>query len=88
MIALFQVCVHHQFHRVIVLFAECGLGQFFALLGILFWFGVLREVAAGNPVVVLLDIKLPKVDGLEVLRQMRAEATLRKVPVVMLTSSR
>lgn len=42
----------------------------------------------GNPVVVLLDIKLPKVDGLEVLQQMRADPTLRTVPVVMLTSSR
>jgi CheY-like chemotaxis protein len=42
----------------------------------------------GNPVVVLLDIKLPKVDGLEVLQQMRTDPVLRTVPVVMLTSSR
>jgi CheY-like chemotaxis protein len=42
----------------------------------------------GNPVVVLLDLKMPKVDGLEVLRQMRSEPKLRVVPVVMLTSSR
>jgi CheY-like chemotaxis protein len=40
------------------------------------------------PVVVLLDLKMPKVDGLEVLRQMRGDHTLRHVPVVMITSSR
>jgi CheY-like chemotaxis protein len=42
----------------------------------------------GVPVVVLLDLKMPKVDGLEVLRRMRADDGLRSVPVVMLTSSR
>jgi DNA-binding response OmpR family regulator len=42
----------------------------------------------GNPAVVLLDLKMPKMDGLEVLRAMRASEALRSVPVVMLTSSR
>ena len=42
----------------------------------------------GNPAVVLLDLKMPKMDGLEVLRAMRADPDLRSVPVVMLTSSR
>lgn len=42
----------------------------------------------GHPVVVLLDLKMPKVDGLEVLRQMRADPALETVPVVMITSSR
>ena len=42
----------------------------------------------GNPVVVLLDIKMPKVDGLEVLRQMKGDEKLKNIPVVMLTSSR
>lgn len=42
----------------------------------------------GNPAVILLDLKLPKVDGLEVLRHIRDSATLRSTPVVMLTSSR
>lgn len=41
----------------------------------------------GNPAVVLLDLKLPKVDGLEVLQAVRADPVLRAVPVVMLTSS-
>jgi CheY-like chemotaxis protein len=42
---------------------------------------------AGNPAVMLLDLKLPKVDGLEVLRQVKAEDSLRLIPVVVLTSS-
>jgi CheY-like chemotaxis protein len=42
----------------------------------------------GNPAVVLLDLKMPKVDGLQVLRQVKADETLRAVPIVMLTSSR
>lgn len=42
----------------------------------------------GVPAVVLLDLKMPRVDGLEVLRQMRADDALRAIPVVMLTSSR
>jgi len=43
---------------------------------------------AGNPAVVLLDLKLPKVDGLEVLKTVRETAALRSMPVVMLTSSK
>ena len=41
-----------------------------------------------GPTVVLLDIKLPKVDGLEVLRQIKADPRTRSIPVVLLTSSR
>jgi CheY-like chemotaxis protein len=40
------------------------------------------------PVVVLLDLKMPKVDGLEVLREMKAHPELKQIPVVMMTSSR
>ena len=42
----------------------------------------------GNPAVVLLDLKMPKIDGLELLRRMRGDRRFRTVPVVMLTSSR
>ena len=42
----------------------------------------------GDPAVVLLDLKLPKVDGLEVLAKVKGDPNLRHTPVVMLTSSR
>ncbi|KAF0812698.1 Response regulator rcp1 [Andreprevotia sp. IGB-42] len=42
----------------------------------------------GNPAVILLDLKLPKVDGLEVLKAIRETPELRSIPIVMLTSSK
>ena len=42
----------------------------------------------GNPVLMLLDLKMPKVDGLEVLRQVKSSAQFKTIPVVILTSSR
>jgi CheY-like chemotaxis protein len=50
--------------------------------------GLFKLRATGHPAVVLLDLKLPKVDGLEVLKQIKNDPDLRQVPVVMLTSSR
>jgi CheY-like chemotaxis protein len=50
--------------------------------------GEWKERAPGNPAVILLDLKLPKIDGLEVLDRIRSNTTLKSVPVVMLTSSR
>ena len=44
--------------------------------------------SAGNPAVVLLDLKLPKVDGIQVLEKIKSEPSLQSVPVVMLTTSR
>jgi CheY-like chemotaxis protein len=42
----------------------------------------------GNPVVILLDIKMPRVDGIQVLRQLKSDVQMRLIPVVVLTSSR
>jgi len=50
--------------------------------------GKFNERPAGNPVLVLLDLKMPKVDGLEVLKTIKQDPSLRSIPVVMLTSSR
>jgi len=49
--------------------------------------GDYAERSEGNPAVILLDLKLPKVTGLEVLEAVRGSPALRSVPVVMLTSS-
>lgn len=53
----------------------------------LFREGPFAERPSGNPAVVLLDLKLPKVDGIQVLERIRNHPELRSVPVVMLTSS-
>lgn len=50
--------------------------------------GEFRNRNNGNPAFVLLDLKMPKVDGLEVLRQMKGDERLKAIPVVILTSSR
>jgi CheY-like chemotaxis protein len=42
----------------------------------------------GLPVVVLLDLKMPKLDGLEVLSQVKSDPVLKRIPIVMMTSSR
>jgi DNA-binding response OmpR family regulator len=50
--------------------------------------GKYRTRTSENPAVLLLDLKLPKVDGLEVLQQIRSDEKLKLIPVVVLTSSR
>jgi CheY-like chemotaxis protein len=57
-------------------------------LDFLYHRGNYEKLPPGNPVVVFLDLKMPKVDGLEVLRQMKSDDSLKMIPVVMLTSSR
>ena len=50
--------------------------------------GRYRLRAPGQPVVLMLDIKMPRMDGLEVLRQIRSDPALKMLPVVILSSSR
>ena len=50
--------------------------------------GSFAQRPAGNPLVILLDLKMPRMDGVQVLRQVRAAEQLDLIPVVVLTSSR
>lgn len=50
--------------------------------------GAFAAEPEGHPAVILLDIKMPKVDGLTVLRLVRSDPALRMIPIVMFTSSR
>lgn len=76
-------------------FAECHLvneimvvrdGQ--EALDFLFRQGNYANRINGQPAVILLDLKLPKVDGMEVLRRIRTDDKLKLIPVVIMTSSR
>jgi CheY-like chemotaxis protein len=57
-------------------------------LDFLYCRGEYKTRSGGNPAVMLLDLKLPKVDGLEVLKQIKSDEELRMIPVVVLTSSK
>jgi CheY-like chemotaxis protein len=50
--------------------------------------GAFAERVSGPPTVVMLDLKMPKVDGLEALQQIKSDPQLKHIPVVMFTSSR
>jgi CheY-like chemotaxis protein len=58
------------------------------VLDYLYCRGQFKTRLHGNPAVVFLDLKMPKIDGLEVLRTIKSDETLKPIPVVMLTSSR
>jgi CheY-like chemotaxis protein len=73
---------HHLANEVVV--ARDGVEA----LDYLFARGAYANREPGLPAVLLLDIKMPKLTGLEVLQQMKADPILKSVPVVMLTSSR
>lgn len=57
-------------------------------LDFLYYQGPFKTREIGNPAAILLDIKMPKVDGLEVLKTIKSDEKLMMIPVVMLTSSR
>lgn len=50
--------------------------------------GRFKDRISGSPVLVLLDIKMPRMDGIEVLREIRNDPVLKLIPIVMLTSSK
>ena len=50
--------------------------------------GIFAGRPEGNPVVILLDLKMPKLDGIEVIKQIKADPQLSLIPIVILTSSR
>jgi CheY-like chemotaxis protein len=58
------------------------------LLDYLYRRGPFADRSAGNPAVVLLDLKMPRVNGIEVLRQIKSDPELKTIPVVVMTSSR
>jgi CheY-like chemotaxis protein len=64
------------------------LGDGAEALDYLYCRGNFADRTSENPAVLLLDLKLPKVDGLEVLQQIKSDQKLRMIPVVVLTSSR
>jgi CheY-like chemotaxis protein len=58
------------------------------VLDYLFERGQFAKRASGVPAVILLDLKMPRMDGLEALRQLRTDPRFKHLPVVMITSSR
>ncbi|MBI5965605.1 MAG: response regulator [Chloroflexi bacterium] len=50
--------------------------------------GEFADQPEGNPILILLDLKMPRMDGMEVLKQLKSDAAMRTVPIVVLTSSR
>lgn len=57
-------------------------------LDFIFERGQYAGTSTGKPKLILLDIKLPRVDGIEILRQIKANERTRSIPVVILTSSK
>lgn len=75
------LAAHHLEQRVI------SVGDGAEALDYLYRRGAFCERAEGQPSVILLDLKMPKVDGLEVLQQIKNDAQLKRIPVVVMTSS-
>lgn len=81
-LALAAMEEHHLADKVVL----CHDGA--EVLDYLYCRGQFKTRLHGNPAVVFLDLKMPKMDGLDVLRVIKADDYLRPIPVVMLTSSR
>jgi len=81
-LALAAMEEHHISDQVVV----CHDGA--EVLDYLYCRGQFESRLKGNPAVVFLDLKMPKINGLEVLRTIKNDSNLRPIPVVMLTSSR
>jgi CheY-like chemotaxis protein len=81
-LTLAALAEHHLANEIVV----AGDGE--QALDYLYRRGRFAARAEGMPALVLLDLKMPKVDGLEVLRAIKQDDRLRTIPVVMLTSSR
>ena len=56
-------------------------------LDFLYGSGIYENREPGNPILIMLDIKLPKVDGLEVLKRVKADPVLKNIPIIMFTGS-
>ncbi|MCC5932266.1 MAG: response regulator [Cyclobacteriaceae bacterium] len=50
--------------------------------------GAYKDRKKGTPAVILLDIKMPRMDGMELLKEIKADINLKSIPIVMLSSSR
>ena len=79
-LALDALAHHGLANEVVALRAEA--------LDYLYRRGPFADRGDGQPAVILLDLKMPKVDGIEVLRQIKTDPQLKVIPVVVLTSSR
>ena len=73
---------NHLANRVVVV------GNGAEALDYLYHRGKFKMRSGGNPIVVLLDNKMPKINGLEVLKEVKADDNLKMIPIVVLTSSR
>ncbi len=73
---------HHLLNRVVVVKDGIEAMEFLRCEG------QYKLRTTGNPAVILLDIKMPRMDGIEVLRAIRGDDELKTIPVVILTSSR
>lgn len=85
----------HDVELTLAAFAENGLANEVIVardgeeaLDYLYRRGIFKLRMEGNPVAILLDLKLPKIDGLEVLAHLKSDAMMKVIPIVILTSSR